>query len=41
MFMDFSGFLILMSYMLLRLAVPALLLVLLSRGLRRLLPNTP
>ncbi len=41
MFVDSSGLLILISYMLLRLAVPVLLMVLLSQGLRRLWPHTP
>jgi hypothetical protein len=41
MFSDGGGWFILLSYTLLRLAVPALILVLLSWGLRRLLPATP
>ncbi len=41
MFGDGGGWFLLFGYMLLRLAVPVMLMVLLSQGLRRLLPDTP
>lgn len=38
---DLIGFVTLMSYMLVRLAVPVLLMVLMSKGLRLITPQTP
>ena len=36
---DFDGFVMLTSYMLLRLAVPVVAMILLSKGLRRIAPQ--
>lgn len=38
---DLAGFVTLMSYMLVRLAVPVLLMALMSKGLRLIVPQTP
>lgn len=38
---DFAGFLMVMSYMLLRLLVPILVMVILAKLLRTIVPETP